>query len=183
MGIRRLTAVVGALLVAAVPLRAQNMWEPEIGIRGGWTHLNVDPSSSYDFADLPGSPNLVDGLGSRAPLFAVIPLTARLALSPELGLADLQAGGGSTAWETGLTADYAFTTHVYAGIGATLSFVRVGGTENAGGGIQAKAGYRLAVTRTLHLRFEGFVNDRPKSHLLPKQTLYGLSFGISTSLK
>ena len=174
-------------LLGAGPLRAQRAWEPEIGIRGGWSHLHLDQASnnSLDFVDVPGSGNLLGGLAGRAPLFAVIPVGGKLALSPEVGMTDVSTGlgGPNTDWETGLTLDYAFTDHLYAGAGATLSFVRAGTTENAGGGYQAKGGYRVRLGRALRLRLEAFFNGRPKSHLLPEQNLYGLSLGASASLK
>ena len=179
--------LVAAATLAAARLQAQQLWEPEIGIRGGWTHLHLDQSgnNNVDLVDVPGSGNLLNGLAGRAPLFAVIPVGGRFALSPELGMTDVSAGisGPSTDWESGLTLDYAFTDHLYAGAGATLSFVRVGTVENAGGGYQAKAGYRIRLGRTLRLRLEAFFNGRPRSHLLVAQNLYGLSLGASAKLK
>lgn len=179
--------VVAAVLCIAAPLRAQRAWELEIGIRGGWSHLHLDQAGTndIDFADVPGSGNVLNGLAGRAPLFAVIPVGGRFALSPELGIADLSAGfgGSNTSWETGVTLDYAFTGHLYAGAGATFSFIRAGASENAGGGYQAKAGYRIPLGRALRLRVEAFFNGRPQGNLLPEQTLYGVSLGASASLK
>lgn len=188
MGQRRwLTVLVAASCLGAVPAAAQRMWEPEIGIRGGWTHAKFDQpgNNTADFLDLPGAAPNLGSLSGRAPLFAVIPVGARLAISPEVGMADVSVGlgGGTTFWELGTTLDYAFTPHIYAGAGATFSFVRIGTTENAGGGYQAKAGYRIMAGRALRLRLEAFYNGRPKSNLLPKVDLYGISLGVSTRIK
>lgn len=187
MGNRISCCVAAAVLCTAAPLRAQRAWEPEIGIRGGWSHIHLDQAGTndLDFVDVPGSGTVLNGLAGRAPLFAVIPVGGKLALSPELGMTDVSAGisGPNVQWETGMTLDYALTDHWYAGAGATLSFVRVGTAENAGGGYQAKAGYRIRVGRALRLRLEAFFNGRPKSHLFPEQNLYGLSLGTSASLK
>lgn len=188
MGHRKWSMVlVAAATFGAARLQAQQLWEPEIGIRGGWTHLKIDQTGSnpVNFVDLPGTAPNIGNISGRAPLFAVIPVGARLAISPEVGMADVSSGPApsSMLWELGTTLDYAFTPHIYAGAGATFSFVRVGISENAVGGYQAKAGYRISAGRALRLRLEAFYNGRPKSNLLPKADLFGISLGVSTSLK
>ncbi|MGB7213229.1 MAG: hypothetical protein WBC97_11470 [Gemmatimonadales bacterium] len=191
MGLRKVFGIGALLLLTAVPLKAQGLWEPEIGIRMGWSQSKVNGAAdAVNSIDFPGLTSISTVLGSapgnigRAPLFAVIPLVSRIALTPELGFNELSLGGTAvTLWQAGLVANYAITPKVYAGVGGSFFFVRIAGTEQAQGGLLANVGYRLHLSKTLRLRIEGFYNGRPSANVLSESYAFGLTLGVSTILK
>lgn len=178
-------------LLGAGPLRAQQLWEPELGIRGGWSQTKVNgAANAINFIDFPGQVSLSTVTGGapgnvgRAPLFAVIPLAARIALVPEMGWNELSLSGSAvTIWQAGAVANYALTPRIYAGAGASLFFLRAGATEQAQGGLLVNAGYRIPISRTLRLRIEGYYNGRPTANVLNESYAFGVSLGVSTVLK
>ena len=187
MGHRKwMMVLVAAAAFGAARLQAQQLWEPEIGIRAGWTNVKINGvPNAVNFLDFPGSASFFasNGAAGRAPLFATIPLSARLALSPELGFTELAGSGAATVWETAASVEYAFTPKVYAGAGPNLLFVRAGGAEQAQLGIQASVGYRVHLSRLLRLKLEGFFAERPKANLLVESHAFGVALAFSTVLK
>ncbi|MFI5235054.1 MAG: hypothetical protein ACHQXA_05030 [Gemmatimonadales bacterium] len=185
MGQRILSGIATLSLVVAVSAQAQGAWEPELGIRAGWTNVKIDGApDAINFIDFPGGVQLLSSVAAgRAPLFAVIPVSDKFAVSPEFGFNELSASGSATLWQAGVTADYAITSKFYAGAGASLFFLRSSSFEQAQGGYQAKAGYRIHLARLLRLRLEAFFNGRPKTNHLPQSNAFGVSLGVSTVLK
>ena len=169
---------------AAAPVAAQQMWQPEIGIRAGWTRLK-DPNSSthIDGLDFPMTGGFT-ATNNASGLYGVIPVKGRFAIQPSFGLLNFSNSGGGvvTTLSTGVRLNVAIASGLYVAAGPTMYVFKQDGNEDTQGGIEAAVGYRRAVGGRLHGSVEGFYEKREKSEALPKLNAYGLRLGMGYSL-
>lgn len=178
---RRLGLFLSLLVGATAPVAAQQMWQPEIGIRAGWTRFD-DPNSStnYDLIDLPitGGFTVAPSPGS---LYGIIPLHGRLALRPTFALNSFSISFGPviTSIATGVRLDVEITPRFYAGVGANMYTQKQDGDEDTQGALELAAGYRRPFGGgRLRGSAEAFYEKREKSEGLPKLSSYGVRLGF-----
>lgn len=187
---RRLTTVLFAAALAAAPLAAQS-WHPEIGVEGGFARLKpagTNARDQVDFFDVPGA-GFLFGTLTYSSLYAIIPLHDKIALEPSFAASEmsLSSSGEILTARFGARADYAITSHIYAGLGAELLYVMESSSGNSRKvgplAIQAAAGYRFALTSRLNGRVEAHwaasKASRNSGISIGALDVYGLLFGVS----
>ncbi len=173
----------GALLSAATPAVAQQMWHPEIGVQGGYVRVKAagSPSDPIDLFEFPTMGYLVPLL-SYAPVYATIPWSDRFALEPTLAFAQLtSAGNDINTVRLGLRGNYAFNTHLYAGLGGVLNYAS-SSTPKFQVGAQIGAGYRFGLGPRLGGRVEASWISTKGNSAFAAQNAYALLFGMSARL-
>lgn len=175
----------GMLVTVAAPAVAQQRWHPEIGIQGGYARMKpAGTGQSGDYIDLfefP-APGYLVPLLSYGPLYATIPWSDRFAIEPTLGLAQLQIGVADlTTVRVGVRGNYAFTNHLYAGLGGVLNYIS-SGTDQMQLGAQLGVGYRFGLGPRLGGRVEAsWISTRPNPNIGAANT-YALLFGVAARL-
>ena len=186
---RPLPALLTVATLAAAPLAAQRLWTPEIGVQGGIARFKPAGTVAPDQSDLFDLPGFSSGYG---PLFVVIPVGARLALEPSIGLTQASVGAssiglfiGNTNADLGLRADYAITSHAFAALGGALIYSESGGQHDAQFGVQAALGYRAPLSSRITARLEAIVvaMARGTNDQLPPADLYAVLLGLSARAK
>jgi opacity protein-like surface antigen len=181
---RKLGLSLALLAGAAAPVAAQQSWQPEIGIRAGWTHFDdANSTTTLDIIDLPMSGGYV-GVINPSALYGIIPLSGRFALEPSFGWNTLDVGGATNidAFSPGLRLNIAIGDGLYAGVGATAYIVKSQGLEATQGGYEAAVGYRRAMGARLHGSAEFFYEKREQDNVLGEWTSYGLRLGMGFGL-
>lgn len=169
---------------AAAPVAAQQMWQPEVGIRAGWTRFTAPNSSNhFDIIDLPMTGGY-SGVMNPSSLYGIIPLKGRFALQPTLGFGTVDISGGTNvgAFSPGLRLNVAIKSGLYAGVGATAYIVKSQGLEATQGGYEAAVGYRRAMGSRLHGSAEFFYEKREQDNVLDKWNSYGVRLGMGYGL-
>ena len=182
----------GSLLLAA-PAAAQQNWDTEFGIQGGF--------SRFKLTGAPGSNNMIDVYGiptsqiisiypTTNAAFAIFPLNGKIALEP--GLSFIQqsgVGGGAVAnlATLSLRADYAITRQFYGALGLYSRYTSGGAALPPGYphfqlGLEAAAGFRLHLGPQLNGRIEVQAITVKKSQPAPPFNVYSVLFGVSTPL-
>jgi hypothetical protein len=176
--------LLGVLVVVSRPVVAQQRWHPEIGVQGGYARVKpAGTGLSSDYADLLEfpSPGYLVPLLSYGPLFAIIPWSNRFAVEPTLGLAQLQIGTDVTPMRLGLRGNYAFTEHLYGGLGPVLNYFSSGNSQFQLGA-QLGVGYRFGLAPRLAGRVEAsWISTRPNPNV-GATNAYALLFGVSARL-
>lgn len=174
------------LLAAFVPAgaAAQGMWQTEFGIRGGYTSYDfTDADVQGSVIDLPFSGGLLGGatLG-QAPLYAIIPLNDRMAVSPSFGFQNASFGPNITGVIVGARLNYAFSDAFYGAAGPTAYIIKADGSEDTQGAFELALGYRRSAGGSFRLHAEAFYETREESEILPQATAYGIRIGAGTTL-
>ena len=97
------------------------MWQPEIGIRAGWTRFD-DPNSSGTIAiiDLPSVGGLSATINPSA-LYGIVPLSGRFALQPNFSFYNTVIPQAvpqvATVFSSGVRLNVAITKDFYAAAG------------------------------------------------------------------
>jgi len=178
-----------ALLVLALSLatstQAQQAWQKEIGIQGGFARVDLagSPGDPTDLLFIPGGTVLVPVL-SYAPLYAIIPWKDKIALEPSLGHSTLQANEQSiNTLRLGLRADYALSPKFYVALGGVFNLLEQSGDTTSATetqvGVQLAAGYRLHFTNRINGRIEAQWVSTKKSDLVGPFNAYSLLVGMS----
>lgn len=177
---RKLGLTLAMVAGAVAPLAAQGMWQPEIGIRAGFTRFD-DPNSDahVDVIDVPG----VGGYGAvgNAPsgLYGIIPMGGRLAIQPNMGFYNLSLSGTTlTALAIGARLNMALTEDFYGAAGINAYVVKSSGLEDTQGAIELAAGYRHAFSGNFRGTVEAFYEKREKSEDLIELNAMGVRFGM-----
>jgi len=183
MHVRKTIAILALALGLSATAQAQNAWQTELGIQGGFTRLVQAGSGGgpIDAVSLPGF-----NLGPAAPfpsgLFLVIPWKPKLAIEPDFNLSELASGGGTAATliTLGLRGNYALSDRFYGAAGVMMGYIENSGTNDQQFGLQAALGYRRHFTGPLNIRAEARVTVWGKTDNLPPWDLYSVLIGVST---
>lgn len=175
---RKLGLSLALLAGAAAPLAAQQMWQPEIGIRAGFTRLDDPNSSSYvDLIDLPSVGGISVAVNPSA-LYGIIPVSARMAIQPNFSFYNTIAGGQvATTFSTGARLNFAINRDFYVAAGPNVYILKADGNEDTQGAVEAAFGYRRAFGGRLRGSAEAFYEKREKSESLQELNAYGLRIG------
>lgn len=161
---RKLALLALFTMAAAAPVAAQQMWEPEVGIRAGYTRFSNDDADSYvDFIDLPftGGGAFVPAQGG---LYGIVPLSGRFALRPTAAFQNGSFGGTVfTSFTTGIRFDVALSESFYLGAGPNAYLIKIDGAEDIQGAIEIAAGYRRDLAERFTMSAELFYEKREKS--------------------
>jgi len=183
----------GSLLLAA-PAAAQQNWDTEFGIQGGF--------SRFKLTGLPGSNSLIDVYGlpmssiitvfpTTNATFAIFPVGDKIAIEPGLTFVQqtgLAGGPAPNLAMLSLRADYAVTRQFYGALGLYSRYVSgfsaslPPGTPHFQFGLEAAAGYRLHLGPRLNGRIEVQAITVKKQSVAPPFNVYSLLFGVSTPL-
>lgn len=178
---RKLGLSLALLTGAATPVAAQQMWQPEIGIRAGWTRFD-DPNSSstIDIIDLPSVGGL-SGTINPSALYGIVPMGGRLALQPNFSFYNVSfppVPQVATAFSTGVRLNVAITDAFYVAAGPNVYILKADGNEDTQGALEAAFGYRRLFGSRLRGSAEAFYEKREKSEGIPKVNLYGFRLGV-----
>ena len=179
-----------SLLVAA-PAVAQQSWDTELGIQGGFSRFQLTgqgKAARFDLYSIP-SAMYVNTYPTAPAVYAIFPVSEKLALEPGLSFiqtAGVPAGGFlPTVAAVSLRGDYALTNSIYGALGVYTRYA--GGT--VGGsyahfqfGLEAAAGYRLRLGSRLNGRIEVQAVTVKKQDTNQPFNEYSLLFGLSTPL-
>lgn len=170
------------LSVCAGPAAAQGLWQPEIGVQAGYSRQQFAGTggTATTFISVPGGNYLGALLGTSA-LFAVVPVTDRLAVEPQLTA--MQANIGLTVARIGARVDYAITPKFYGAAGGILNYLSPGGPGTTQLGLQLAVGYRTHLIGAVNGRLEANWVTTHSSNLLPAFNTYSLLAGFSTSTR
>jgi hypothetical protein len=172
------------LSTAAASIQAQNAWQSQIGIQGGYTRFVVAGSrgSPADVFSLPGF-NFGPALPLPPAVFAILPWKQKIAIEPELAFSQVFLGAGTQATALQLTVrgDYALNRDFYAAGGGALGYVHSNGLKETQLGVQAGVGYRRHLTGPLGLRLEGRFAAWHKTKRVQPYDVYSALIGITTS--
>lgn len=180
---RKLGLSLAFLLGATAPLAAQQQWQPEIGLRAGFTKFDV-PNSSGDLSiiDFPFGGGY-SGTVNPSALYGIIPLRGRFALQPSFGFYNISASGTTiTTASPGIRLNVAIADGFYGGVGATAYILKQDGFEATQGGYEAAIGYRRPVGSRLHGSAEFFYEKREQDNALLKLNAYGVRIGMGYAI-
>lgn len=182
---RKLFALLVLALTLATSTQAQQAWQKEIGIQGGFARVDLagSPGDPTDLLFIPGSGVLVPVL-SYAPLYAIIPWKEKIALEPSLAYSTLQSGSQAiNSLRVGLRADYALSPKFYVALGGVFSVLEQSGDTTSSSesqtGLQLAAGYRLHFTSRINGRVEAQWVSTRKSDLVGPFNAYSVLVGMS----
>jgi hypothetical protein len=181
---------------AAAPSR--RAWTAQLGVAGGYANVHLIGTGSVTALALPGYGSafsntigtIVPGFGAVTlppTLFAIIPLTDKVAIEPGLDLHRIQ-GSGQTNFSGNLSArlDYAVHGGWYGAVGGNLQYFKSTGVNAATRpGVNVGWGYRLALPGALGGRVElNYTMFGRNSDLLFDPTnVLGLMVGVTMPLK
>jgi len=182
--VRQLLALLALAALATPGAAAQAPWTPEIGIQAGLTRVKPTGSGAPDQVDLWDLPG--DG-SSYTTLFAIIPVTRRLALEPSVSASQFSLGdaGGFLAFTAGtnlaltLRGDLAIVSGFYAAAGGAALYSESGGTHTKQLGVVAAVGYRVHARPRLTVRLEAQGTSMRGSDGARPFNVYALLLGIS----
>jgi hypothetical protein len=172
------------LVVLATPANAQRIWQPEIGVQGGFSSFRPagTGASSTTLIDLPGGSFLTTIL-TYAPLYAIIPVGNRLAVEPQLGASQLTAGTSALSMaRVGLRLDYGFGPGLYGAAGTVLNILEPGSPGNKQVGLQVGVGYRTHLSGSLNGRVEANWVTTHASDVTGAFNAYSVLLGVSSTL-
>lgn len=177
---RKLGLSLAFIMGAVAPIAAQQMWQPEIGLRASYVRF-ADPTNSsnhLDVIDFPATAGLSASV-MPASLYGIIPLSGRFALSPSFGLQSLDGSGTALATvAAGVRLNAALTRDFYVAAGAAAYLAKNDGDEDTQGAIEGAVGYRRPMGAHIHGSAEAFYEKRETSRLLQKLNVYGLRIGM-----
>lgn len=181
----------GTILLAA-PVAAQQSWDAEFGIQGGFSRFKLTGTGSNSTIDMYGVPSaMILGIYPTAPAaFAIFPIGNKLALEPAISFLQVNGppvGTFPTMAGISLRADYAITTSLYGALGVYSRYAAGSPASSAPYahfqlGLEAAAGYRLHLGRQLNGRIEVQAVTLKKQDTNAPFNLYSVLFGVSTPL-
>jgi hypothetical protein len=179
--VRKLFAVLALAASVSTSAQAQQAWQKEIGIQGGFTRL-VAPGTGGDPVDVVSLPgfNLGPLLPLAPALYAVIPWKNKIAIEVDVAATQLTSGGSATLVTLGVRGDYALTKRFYAAAGGALGYMSNTGTGETQLAVQAAVGYRHRLVGALNGRVEVGARLWGKSANIGPQNTYSVLFGVST---
>ena len=147
MQTRWIVPLVATLSGTAANAAAQRGWQPEVGIRGGFTRAVTAGAGAAptDVISVPGF-NLGPVLPLPAGLYAVIPWSKGLAIETDVAASQLSVGATGTLFSLGVRGDFALTRNVYAAAGGSVAYSNGVFRNDTQFGVQAAVGYRCAIT-------------------------------------
>ncbi len=175
------TALVGA------DASAQGQWAPEVGVVGGFARLMPAGGGQPPYADrldLPGSAS------AYTTLFAVLPLTPRLALEPALAAShsrfkeasDLLPAASSSNVRVTLRADVAVAAGFYVAAGGLVRYKEIADGHDLQLGALGALGYREDLGTHLAARIEfQWISQRQTDSIVPTN-VYAVLLGFSHRL-
>jgi len=169
--------------LAAGPSSAQQLWQPELGVQGGYNRQKLAGTHANDaltFIGVPGGNYLSSLFGSSA-LFGVIPVGRRLAVEPHITATQLNAT--VTTARIGARVDYAISPALYAAAGGVLNYISQTTPAHTQVGLQFAVGYRRPLADGLNGRLEATWVSMHSSDLFPAFNTYSLLAGLSSSLR
>jgi hypothetical protein len=185
--VRQLPALftLAALAALAAPgAAAQGRWTPDIGFQAGMTR--VKPAGTglpdqVDGWDLPG-----DG-SSYGTLFAIIPVTRRLAVEPSVSASQFSFGDAAQLFNfaagtnvtLGLRGNIAIVSGLYVAVGGAALYAESGGTHSQQLGVVAAVGYRVHVRPRVAVRLEAQGTSMRRSDIARPFNVYALLLGVS----
>jgi len=190
--VRKLHLLALSSLLLAAPLAAQQSWDQEFGIQGGFSRFKLTGTGAKDNIDIYGVPSaMVLGIYPTATAaYAIFPLNDKLAIEP--GLSFIQVNGPAvgtfpTMAGISLRADYAITRSFYGAVGlysryAAGSPASIAPYAHFQLGVEAAAGYRLHLGRRLNGRIEVQAVTMKKQDTNAPFNVYSVLFGVSTPL-
>lgn len=144
---------IGALALLAVPAgSAQQMWQTEVGVQGGFTRQappGMGKAFRIDLLDFPG----VGGFG-RTAVYVIVPVREKIAIEPSFLVSQGSYGNGFTRAMIGVRGDYALTRKIYAAAGGTVDYADNDGFHATKFGVQVGVGYRMRLGSALNARVE-----------------------------
>jgi hypothetical protein len=177
----------------AAPAAAQQNWNAEFGIQGGFSRFKLTgapgSSSMIDVYGIPTS-QIISVYPTTNAAFAIFPMNEKIAIEPGLSFVQ-QAGLGNVAVANlatlSLRADYAITRQFYGALGLYSRYTSSGAALGAGYphfqlGLEAAAGFRLHLGPQLNGRIEVQAVTVKKSQPAPPFNVYSVLFGVSTPL-
>jgi hypothetical protein len=178
--VQRSLGVITLVAVLATNAQAQNSWQTEFGIQGGFTRLVVagagaDPTDAFS---LPGF-SLGSLIPAAAGLYVIIPASQKLAVETDFAASQFSSGLTATLLTLGVRADYALTRHLYGAAGGALAYNN-GIANETQLGVQGGVGYRFGLTRTLNGRVEARTTFYGKADNASPANAYSALFGVST---
>ena len=182
---QRTVAMLALAAGLATTAQAQQAWQSEIGIQGGFVRIKPAGSGQTDHIDafaIPGSAYVL-GLLTHGTFYVVIPWKDKIAIEPSFVITQLNGGLSVTSGNIGLRANYALTPTVYAALGGELLYLESSIQRSKQLALQGAVGYRVHLTGPLNARVEARVSARAKTEELSPNVAYGLLFGVSTRLK
>lgn len=181
---RKLTVVLALSALVAGTAPAQQSWNSEIGIQGGFARIKPAGTGQNDYIDVFGAPGpgYVLGLLSAGNVYAVIPWGQKMALEPSFNVGQLTSVGSATTARLGLRADYALSPKIYAAGGLVMLYLESSGSHVTTFGVQAGLGYRFPLVGPLNGRVEALVASVKKHDNLAPTNVYGVQLGVSSRL-
>jgi hypothetical protein len=182
---RKLGLSLALLAGAAAPLAAQQMWQPEIGIRAGWTRFDLSNSTTnIDMIDVPQVGGISAGLAlSPSSLYGIIPVNGRFAIQPGFGWYNATiVGSVATAINVGARLNIALTPQFYAAAGINGYVIKIDGNEDSQAGFEGAVGYRRPMGEHFRTSAEVFYEKRGKSESLPELNAYGVRIALGYGL-
>lgn len=180
---RKLGLSLALLAGAAAPVAAQQMWQPEIGIRAGWTRFD-DPNSTtnLDVIDFPGVGGFSQTVNPSS-LYGIIPLSGRFALQPSGAFYNISVAGNTlTTIGAGIRLNVAITRSIYIAAGPNAYIFKQDGNEDTQGALEGAVGFRHSFNGRFRGSAEGFYEKREQSEALPKLNVYGVRLGFGYAL-
>jgi hypothetical protein len=182
---RKLGLSLALFVGAAAPVAAQQMWQPEIGIRAGWTRFDLaNSTTNIDIIDLPGVGGLLAGAAvNPSSLYGIIPLSGRFAIQPGFSWYNATlVGSVVTGMSAGARVNVALTSNFYAAAGINGYVVKIDGDEDAQAGFEGAVGYRRPMGSHFRTSAEVFYEKRGKSEALAELNSYGVRIGLGYGL-
>lgn len=176
--------LIGTLAMLTTPATAQRVWQPEIGIQGGFSSFRPagTGASSTTLIDLPGG-SFLTAILSYAPLFAIIPAGNRLAVEPQLGASQVTLGSNAISIvRVGLRLNYGFGPGFYGAAGAVLNDLEIGSSGDKQVGLQVGVGYRTHLSGPLNGRVEANWVTTHASDVTGAFNTYSVLLGVSSTL-
>lgn len=173
------SVVLAAMIATSAP--AQQLWQREIGIQGGFARIKPAGTGQSDHVDaitLPGF-SLGGILPSVGSLYAVFPWKRAIAIETDIAASQFTTGITVTSLSLGLRGNYAVTQHLYTAVGGALTYDN-GLANETQLGVHAAFGYRLHLSRALNARVEARAAFFGNAENLGPINTYSLLFGVST---
>ena len=179
---RRLLAVFALATCVATSAQAQNAWQTEIGIQGGFTRL-VQAGAGAGPTDVFSVPGLDLGpaFPGAAGLYVIIPWKNKLAVETDVSASQITAGASATFLTLGLRGNYALSNRFYAAAGGALSYSNGVIVNETQLGLQVAVGYRRRLTGPLNGRLEVRTTLWGKAENVGPANAYSVLIGASTA--
>lgn len=182
---RRPCLVLALVAGVATTAQAQNSWQTELGIQGGYSKVKPSGTGADDassFIMLPGASTIVPLL-TYGSVYAIIPWKDKIAVEPTVGFSQFSIGTGATAARLGLRLNYAISPKIYGGAGGVLNYLEQGGSNGTQLGVQLGLGYRVRFAPGLNGRIEAqWVSTKNSDNVTGAFNAYSLLVGVSSRI-